>query len=367
MMMMLSPPLPAPRFHLATTRGCETKIHARSVKLAMADDAFTTNDLLISYSRRGVLDYALNVFCPQRIPSRHRTWCFLLCFGERPDQVTYSAVLSAFQQAHDTRNMDSNPRMYSETWICIMSVCLNFNNQSNGILWFGSEFTESHSGWWQDRFGVVRSYHLSILEAWHDRKCTAVSSETDNVILYNTMLTVYANHGLIEEALSLYQEMANLQLAPTPATFVAVISGCSHLGLVEQGKLLFSSMLFEQGMNPTRANYACLIDLLVRKGLLQEAKGVIESMPFQLWPAVWRSLMNGCRIHQNKELGVLAAEHILRMMPCSDGAYVSLSNVYAEDGEWQSAEDTRRMAEYLSAEGARFQQRGDLTIPGRCT
>jgi pentatricopeptide repeat protein len=164
--------------------------------------------------------------------------------------------------------------------------------------------------------------------------------------LYNTMLTAYANHGLIHEVLSLYQDMRQLQMAPTPATFVAVISACSHLGLVEQGKLLFSSMLSALGMNPTRANYACLIDLLARRGLLKEAKGVIEAMPFQPWPAVWRSLMNGCRIHGNKELSVLAAQQILRMVPNSDGAYVSLSHVYAEDGDWQSAEDARRkMAE----------------------
>jgi hypothetical protein len=43
--------------------------------------------------------------------------------------------------------------------------------------------------------------------------------------------------------------------------------------------------------------------------------------------------MNGCRIHGNKELSMLAAEQILRMAPNSDGAYVSLSHVYAEDGE----------------------------------
>jgi pentatricopeptide repeat protein len=100
-------------------------------------------------------------------------------------------------------------------------------------------------------------------------------------------------------------------------------------------------------MNPTRANYACLIDLLSRKGLLEEAKGVIESMPFPPWPAVWTSLMNGRQIHGNKELCVLAAERILRTAPRSDGAYVSLSNIYAEDGEWQFAEETRRrMAKY---------------------
>jgi pentatricopeptide repeat protein len=158
------------------------------------------------------------------------------------------------------------------------------------------------------------------------------------------MLTAYANHGLIDKALSLYQHMTRAQLVPTPATFVAIVSACSHFGLIEQGKLVFSVMLSEdQGMNPTRANFATLVDLLARKGLLHEAKGVIEVMPFQPWPAVWRSLLNGCRIHGNKELGVLAAQQILRMLPSNDGAYVSLSNVFAGDGEWHCAEEARRI------------------------
>ncbi|XBH91196.1 hypothetical protein VPH35_082651 [Triticum aestivum] len=156
------------------------------------------------------------------------------------------------------------------------------------------------------------------------------------------MLTAYANHGRINEALNLYQDMTQAQLIPTPATFVAIVSACSHFGLVEEGKVVFNLMMSEgQGMNPTRANFATLVDLLARKGLLREAKGVIDVMPFQPWPAVWRSLMNGCRVHGNKELGVLAAEQIMRMAPSSDGAYVSLSNVFADVGEWHSAEVAR--------------------------
>lgn len=346
----------------------------------------------------------------------------LLCFGERPDEFTYSAVLSAFQHAHESRNheqihasflkygfascqfistslikaMASSGLVQSTlkviqdvgkmdlvSWGVIISAFLK-HGMTDEVLYlfnlFRSDYTES-----PDEFilGSIlnacanaalirqcRCIHSLVFRIGHNRhfcvasalvdayaKCgdiTAaestfadVSSISVDAILHNTMLTAYANHGLIQRVLSLFQEMTELQLAPTPATFVAAISACSHLGLVEQGKLLFSSMLSEQGMNPTRANYASLVDLLARKGLLEEAKSVIESMPFQAWPAVWRSLMNGCRIHGNKELGMLAAEHILRMVPCSDGAYVSLSNVYAEDGEWQSAEETRsRMAEY---------------------
>ncbi|GJN07183.1 hypothetical protein PR202_ga24989 [Eleusine coracana subsp. coracana] len=406
-----------------------------------SDNVLVANAIINMLSRCGLIDSAYGFFSNLSVRNVV-TWndmiagyglhCYsedvmrlfrnLLCFGERPDEFTYSAVLSAFQQAHDTLNCEQihasilkhgfascqfvstsiikaisasglvrsslkviqdGGKMDLVSWGVIISAFLK-HDMTDEVLYlfnlFRSDCSEN-----PDEFilasilnacansALIRQcmcIHSLVFRTGHRRhfcvasalvdayaKCgdisaaesafTAVSSETNDAILYNTMLTAYANHGLIKEALSLYQEMTKLQLAPTPATFVAVISACSHLGLVEQGKLLFSSMLFEQGMNPTRANYACLIDLLARKGLLQEAKGVIESMPFQPWPAVWRSLMNGCRIHGNKELGVLAAEHILRMMPSSDGAYVSLSNVYAEDGEWRLAEDTRRrMAEY---------------------
>jgi len=342
----------------------------------------------------------------------------LLCFGSKPDEFTYPAVLSAFQQAHDSRNheqihacilkhgfascqfvstslikvkatlgsvhgslkvIEDTGKMDLVSWGVTISAFLKHGLNDEALYLFTlfrDECTQE-----PDEFilatilnacanaaliGQCRCIHSLVVRAGYSKhfcvasalvdayaKCgdvtaaesvfTDVSLVTNDTILYNTMLTAYANHGLIHQVLRLYREMEELQLAPTPATFVAVISACSHLGQVEEGKLLFSSMLFAHGVHPTRANYSCLVDLLARKGLVSEAKDVIEAMPFQPWPAVWRSLMNGCRIHANKELGVLAAEQILRMAPSSDGTYVSLSNAYAGDGDWQSAEETRRM------------------------
>ncbi|KAG2544083.1 hypothetical protein PVAP13_9NG809000 [Panicum virgatum] len=342
----------------------------------------------------------------------------LLCFGSKPDEFTYPAVLSAFQQAHDSRNheqihacilkhgfascqfvstslikvkatlgsvhgslkvIEDTGKMDLVSWGVTISAFLKHGLNDEALYLFTlfrDECTQE-----PDEFilatilnacanaaliGQCRCIHSLVVRAGYSKhfcvasalvdayaKCgdvtaaesvfTDVSLVTKDTILYNTMLTAYANHGLIHQVLRLYREMEELQLAPTPATFVAVISACSHLGQVEEGKLLFSSMLFAHGVHRTRANYSCLVDLLARKGLVSEAKDVIEAMPFQPWPAVWRSLMNGCRIHGNKELGVLAAEQILRMAPSSDGTYVSLSNAYAGDGEWQSAEETRRM------------------------
>nr|CAD1817509.1 unnamed protein product [Ananas comosus var. bracteatus] len=167
------------------------------------------------------------------------------------------------------------------------------------------------------------------------------SSVENDAILYNTMITAYAHHGLIKEALELHEQMRRANVEPTQATFVAVISACNHLGLVEQGKYIFNSISYIYGMRPTKDHFLCLIDLLARNGLLEEAKAVIESMPYEPWPAAWRSLLNGCRIHGNKEMGEIAAQKILKLVPHDDGVYVLLSNIYAEDGSWECAEKIR--------------------------
>uniref|UniRef100_A0ACD5Y449 Uncharacterized protein n=1 Tax=Avena sativa TaxID=4498 RepID=A0ACD5Y449_AVESA len=367
----------------------------------------TWNEMIAGYGLYSCSDKAMRFFRD------------MVCCGERPDEFTYSAVLSALQEAHEPKNheqvhasilkqgiasrqfvstslikakaafgslrsalkvIEDTGKIDVVSWGVIISSFLK--NGLNDDVIFLFDLFRSYRMNKPDEFILAtvlnacanaalirqcRCIHSLVIRTGHSKhfcvasalvdayaKCgdiataknafSAVSSTSGDAILYNTMLTAYANHGLIDEALSLYQDMSQAQLVPTPATFVAIVSACSHYGLVEQGKLVFSLMLSEdQGMNPTRANFATLVDLLARKGLLHEAKGVIEVMPFQPWPAVWRSLLNGCRIHGNKELGVLAAQQILRMAPANDGAYVSLSNVFADDGEWHSAEETRRM------------------------
>uniref|UniRef100_A0A0D9XW45 Pentacotripeptide-repeat region of PRORP domain-containing protein n=1 Tax=Leersia perrieri TaxID=77586 RepID=A0A0D9XW45_9ORYZ len=399
-------------------------------------NVLVANAVINMLSRFGLLDRAYGFFCSltfrnivtwnemiagyglfSRSEDALRLFRSLVCFGERPDEFTYSAVLSAFQEAQGVRDHEqvhaiilkqgfASCQFVSTSLIkanaaafrsvqsslkiiedadmmdvvssgVIMSAFLKHGLNDEVLFLFNLFRRDSTNK--PDEFILAtvlnacandalirhcRCIHSLVLKTGHEKhfcvasavvdayaKCgeitsaenafSAVSSATDDAILYNTMLTAYANHGLIHEALSLYEEMAKAQLNPTPATFVAVLSACSHLGLVEQGNLLFSSMLSAYGIHPARANYTCLVDLLARKGLLDEAKCVIDTMPFQPWPAVWRSLVNGCRIHGNKQLGVVAAEQILRMAPGSDGAYVSLSNAYADDGEWQSAEETR--------------------------
>nr|GEW40387.1 pentatricopeptide repeat-containing protein At3g09040, mitochondrial-like [Tanacetum cinerariifolium] len=165
-----------------------------------------------------------------------------------------------------------------------------------------------------------------------------------DVALFNTMIMAYANHGCVTEAMEVYNMMKSANLKPSQSTFVSVLSACSHAGLVDLGRTLFRSITMDYRMDPSLDNYGCLVDLLSRNGYLQEARAVIEAMPFPAWPAIWRSFLNGCRIHGDKELGKMGAKKLFDLSPDDEaaGGYVLLSKIFSEDGNWEDGSKVRK-------------------------
>lgn len=171
-------------------------------------------------------------------------------------------------------------------------------------------------------------------------------------VLFNSMITAYAHHGLVADAIKLFEKMESSGLPPSQATFSAVISACSHSGLVEEGRRFFNSMISRHGIIPSMDNYSCLVDLHARKGYLQEAKEVILSMALEPSPAIYRSLLSGCRVHGNREIGVWAAERMTQLEPGNGAARALLHGLYAEGGDWAVAAEVMGRA---SSQGARKQ------------
>ena len=58
----------------------------------------------------------------------------------------------------------------------------------------------------------------------------------------------------------------------------------------------------------------------------------------------WGSLLAACRVHVNFELGKIVSSKLLELEGSDEisGYHVLLSNIYAEEGNWQSVDDVRR-------------------------
>ncbi|KAL4625854.1 hypothetical protein ACB092_05G055200 [Castanea dentata] len=86
------------------------------------------------------------------------------------------------------------------------------------------------------------------------------------------------DHGQAKEALAIYDEM---------------IYACSHVGL----------------------HYTCFLDLLSRSGQLAEAENLINAMSFKPDAPTWAALLSVCKHHNNIEMGIRVADHLLSLEP----------------------------------------------------
>ncbi|KAK8936817.1 Pentatricopeptide repeat-containing protein [Platanthera zijinensis] len=162
-------------------------------------------------------------------------------------------------------------------------------------------------------------------------------------VSWNSIIAAFAHHGHGIEAINLFDMMIKEGLHPDRLTFLTVLTACNHAGLVDEGLRYFKFMQRDYGIIPGEDHYARLIDLLGRAGKIEEAKDVIEEMPFEAGPTIWESVLAGCRIHKNVEFAIHAADKLFMMIPRHHGSYVLLSNIYASFGRWEDVASVRKL------------------------
>lgn len=164
-----------------------------------------------------------------------------------------------------------------------------------------------------------------------------------NTVIWNEMLHGYAQNGRGEEAFNLYGQMLLSGAKPDEITFIAVLTACSHSGLVDVGIQIFNSMKDEHGVEPLLDHYTCLIDSLGRAGRFNDLEALIEKTPYKNDPIVWEVLLSSCRVHNNVSLARRSADELFSLDPKNSAPYVLLANMYASLGRWNDANNVREM------------------------
>ncbi|CBI31086.3 unnamed protein product, partial [Vitis vinifera] len=178
--------------------------------------------------------------------------------------------------------------------------------------------------------------------------------EEKNEVSWNSIIAAYGNHGRLKDSLNLFHGMLGDGIQPDHVTFLAIISACGHAGQVDEGIHYFRCMTEELGIMARMEHYACMVDLFGRAGRLNEAFGMINSMPFSPDAGVWGTLLGACRLHGNVELAEVASRNLFDLDPQNSGYYVLLSNVHANAGQWESVLKIRSL----------MKERGVQKVPG---
>ncbi|KAF4360231.1 hypothetical protein G4B88_016220 [Cannabis sativa] len=301
------------------------QIHCSCLKHGLDSHVFVRNTLIHMYGMFRDIQNAVKLFDEM----------------SSPDLVSWNTVLDSYVYCekhkegleHLLRMLKSGTQPDEATFVVTLSAC-----SALGALDFGRWI---HSYIKRTGFRDITSVSNSLVHMYS--KCGAVEEAYEtfnnmmmkrrNLISWNTMILALANHGHVDKALSLFSEMLEVE-RPDNVSFLGVLSACSHGRLVSEGRKYFDIMTKDYNIKPTMKHYGCMVDILGRAGLLEEAYQFIISMPIECNAIIWRTLLAACRTHGDVKLGKEVRKHLLRLDPDHSSDYVLLANMYASAGEW---------------------------------
>ncbi|XP_021714284.1 pentatricopeptide repeat-containing protein At2g03380, mitochondrial-like [Chenopodium quinoa] len=179
----------------------------------------------------------------------------------------------------------------------------------------------------------------------HSAKLIFSNMTMKDLVTWNTMIGGFAMHGKGEAALQMLNEMISSGLSPNSVTLTSVLSACNHSGLINEGLEAFYGMSRDFGLVPKMEHFACLVDMLARAGQLNEALDIVMKMPIMPDKHIWGTILAASQVQQNLVVAILAAENLVSLEPENAGHYVTLSNIYTDDGRWDDAMKVRRLME----------------------
>lgn len=183
-----------------------------------------------------------------------------------------------------------------------------------------------------------------------------------DTVSYNTLISAYGFHSCGKQALILFDEMKSLAITPTKATFIGLLSACSHAGLVDQGWSLYHSMINDYGISPDMEHYSCMVDMLGRAGRIDDACNFVRTMPDEPDANVLGCLLAACRIHNiTEDVNLLEAFHDKFR---DSGYHILMSNIYASTKKW---EDASRVRALIKEKGLKKKPGNSWIQIGHCT
>lgn len=316
---------------LSSCPGREWPVYVHAIKHGFRLNSMVQNALLDGLLKKGSAEEALELF--DKIKERNVvSWTTIISGLTQLDQ--HLEAIKLFKAMNST---ETTPNSF--TFSSVLKAC--------GILASLDQGRCIHAS--IEKSGIMDEYvKSSVLDMYS--KCGALADSrrlfdglaSKDIVSWNTMITAYAKHGHGLEAISLYKMMTMHNIDPNHVTFVSLLSGCSHCGLIEEGIDLFEVMVAKHGIEHLMEHYACMVDLFGRAGMLGRARDCISDMPFEADASVWAVLLAACKLHGNVEMGQMAKDRIMGMKGQDNPSVVIMSNMYSEVGKWDYAEKSRR-------------------------
>ncbi|XP_057868278.2 pentatricopeptide repeat-containing protein At5g48910 isoform X2 [Cryptomeria japonica] len=222
------------------------KIHEDVVRGGFEGDVFVGNALVDMYGKCGSMKDARQVF--DKMPQRN--------------VVSWNSMITGYAQSGD---MDMASKLFQEM------------PQRNVVSWTTMVVAYVQKGCMEEA--------LRLFEGMPER----------NVISWTGMIAGLAQNGSSKEALKLFQEMKKAGVKPNSSTFSTVLSACSNLCALEQGKEIHQEIIDSGYLSDVFVGSA-LVDMYSKCGSIDNARCMFDRMP-QRNTVSWNAMIGGYAMH----------------------------------------------------------------------
>ncbi|VAI06545.1 unnamed protein product [Triticum turgidum subsp. durum] len=294
--------------------------------LEWSTDPFHGNLMLMGFLKGGQLDKAYQIF--KRMPVK--------------DLVSWNSMIAgAARSSHLKDAMNLFSRLVNSglvpdgfSFSSVLSACARA-----GARWYGMWVHQL-----MDELGVEKNHLLISALVDMYAKCGRIDVSVEifnnvkrkHLSTWNTMISSLAGHGLGSDVVMLFHRMELSGVVPDGVTFVALLTACSHCGMVEEARQYFETMSTKYLITPKVEHYGAMVDTLSRAGLLDEAYNLVRSMAVKPDAVIWRALLSACRRYHQTKLGDVTIEQITCQ---GSGDYTLLSNIYSSINRWGDSEE----------------------------
>ncbi|EEF28314.1 pentatricopeptide repeat-containing protein At2g42920, chloroplastic [Ricinus communis] len=334
------------------------QLHGKMIKLGLENDSFIRNTILFMYVNCGFTSEARKVFDR----------------GMDFDIVAWNTMIMGVAKCglvdESRRLFDKMSLRNAVSWNSMISGYVRNGRFFDALELFQkmqveriepSEFTmvsllnacaclgAIRQGEWIHDYMVKKKFELNpiVVTAIIDMysKCGSIdkavqvfqSAPRRGLSCWNSMILGLAMNGQENEALQLFSVLQSSDLRPDDVSFIAVLTACDHTGMVDKAKDYFLLMRDKYKIKPGIKHFSCMVDVLGRAGLLEEAEELIRSMHVDPDAIIWGSLLWSCCKYGNIKMAKRAANHLIELNPSESSSFVLVANAYAAANNFEEA------------------------------
>ncbi|XP_062228295.1 pentatricopeptide repeat-containing protein At4g30700 [Phragmites australis] len=255
------------------------------VKCGLAEHEHVVTGLISLYAKNGDME------CARRLFDRM----------EEPDLVTYNALISGYSV---NGMVESSAELFKEL---AASGCRPNSSTLVAVIPVYSPFGHELLARCLHAFIVKYRFDADALvsTALTTLYCRLNDMESARSIFdampektmesWNAMISGYAQNGLTEMAVALFQQMQALNVQPNPITISSTLSACAQLGALSLGKWVHE-IITKQNLELNVYVMTALIDMYAKCGSIAEARSIFDRMDNKNVVS-WNAMISGYGLH----------------------------------------------------------------------